>query len=195
MKRISIRFLMGLVLAIAVAIAALRNADGKWASGLILGTPMILATCFIAAVCGRQQARPRRLGFAILGGVYFALAHTGPRYNEPIQLPTTWLLLYIHDQAAPPLIPANIYTVSPASDSTIDGSTVVGPNPNAVPILQPSTTGSTATFRWRRLLPGAVDFDAFSAVGHSLFALLAGALGAVIAQRFHDRASAPASNS
>ena len=62
MKRISIRFLMGFVLAIAVAIAALRNADGKWASGLILVTPMILAMCFIAAICGRQRARPRRLG-------------------------------------------------------------------------------------------------------------------------------------
>ncbi len=46
----------------------------------------------------------------------------------------------------------------------------------------------SASFRWSQLLPGAVNFDAFSAVGHSLFALLAGALGAVIAQWFHNRA-------
>ncbi len=158
-----------------------------WASGLILGTPMVLAICFIAGICGRQQARPRRLGFAILGGVYFAIAHAGPRYSDPIQLPTTWLLLYIHDQATPPLLPTDIlFTVSPVNDPSIDG--LLGPSPAPVAIRQPRTVDPSATFFWRRLLPGAVNFDAFSAVGHSLFALLAGALGAVIAQRFHDRA-------
>ena len=41
--------------------------------------------------------------------------------------------------------------------------------------------------RWKSLLPGAANYEAFSVVGHSLFALLAGILGMVIARRYQAR--------
>jgi hypothetical protein len=43
MKRITILSLMGLVLALAVAIAALRRADDYWAGGLVLAVALIAA--------------------------------------------------------------------------------------------------------------------------------------------------------
>ena len=49
MKRITILSLMGPVLALAVAIAALRRADDYWAGGLLLATPLVLAVALIAA--------------------------------------------------------------------------------------------------------------------------------------------------
>src|SRR5262249_32017559 len=50
--------------------------------------------------------------------------------------------------------------------------------------------GLTSAQGWKAILPGAANYDAFSTVGHCLFALLAGPLGAVIARRFERRRAA-----
>ena len=49
------------------------------------------------------------------------------------------------------------------------------------------TTSDGSSARWKALMPGEANFEAFKVVGHSLFALLAGLLGAVIARRYHAR--------
>jgi hypothetical protein len=41
--------------------------------------------------------------------------------------------------------------------------------------------------KWKAMLPGAVNYEAFSIVGHCLFALLAGLLGMAIARRYQAR--------
>jgi hypothetical protein len=41
--------------------------------------------------------------------------------------------------------------------------------------------------RWQAVLPGAVDYDRFLRVGHSLFTILAGWTGGIIAWRFHRK--------
>ena len=41
--------------------------------------------------------------------------------------------------------------------------------------------------RWRAILPGAANYESFTSIGHCLFALLFGLVGAVIARRFERR--------
>lgn len=60
----------------------------------------------------------------------------------------------------------------------------------------PSAWGSVSSDRWKKLLPGAADRAPFVDIGHCVFALLAGVLGALIARGFeHGRSTgtAPAS--
>jgi hypothetical protein len=40
---------------------------------------------------------------------------------------------------------------------------------------------------WKAILPGALNYQSFSLVGHCLIALIAGLLGAIIGQRFQMR--------
>jgi hypothetical protein len=187
MKRPTILSLMGFILVLAVVITALRNADDFWAGGLLLGTPSILCIALIGALGGRERSRARRLGFAILGGGYFALAFLGLSAQDLARLPTTWLLIYIHAQVAPPPLPTAVYTVSPSKVSltVVTNSAALGMTTNA----PANPAASAASVRWGRLLPGAANLEAFSAVGHCLFALLAGLLGAAIAQWFRNRAN------
>jgi hypothetical protein len=44
-----------------------------------------------------------------------------------------------------------------------------------------------STNRWQTMLPGAANYDQFLRVGHSLFTILAGSLGAMIACHFYRR--------
>jgi hypothetical protein len=117
---------------------------------------------------GRRRAG--RLGFAVFGGGYFALAFLGLSDENLTKLPTRWLLFYVHQKVAP--TPVYLATLVNGSESTITvGSFHAVASPN----------------RWQSLLPGAGDFVAFSIVGHCLFALLAGPLGAIIARWYQAR--------
>src|SRR5262245_51415374 len=40
---------------------------------------------------------------------------------------------------------------------------------------------------WRAMLPGAADLDAFSRIGHCLFAILAGMAGALVSSALYRR--------
>jgi hypothetical protein len=163
---------------------------------MILATPFLLGVAFIAALCGEDRSRARRLGFAILGGGYFALAFLGLSESNLTRLPTTQLLTYVHQQVAPPQAftftvtattppQLNFGTVGPASSSPIPLNVVATNVSSAVPRL---TNPIAASGRWKAVLPGAANYEVFSVVGHCLFALLAGLLGASIAQWFRRRA-------
>src|SRR4051794_1171896 len=102
MRRFRIKGLMALVLALAVGLAALRNANDAWAGGLLLATPLLLGLALIAALCGEGRLRAGRLGFAVLGGVYLALAFLGLPEGQLARLPTSRLLRLVHERAAPP---------------------------------------------------------------------------------------------
>jgi hypothetical protein len=192
MRRISIRSLMAFVLAFGVAVAALRNADDDWASGMILATPALFGVALIGAVCGEERSRARRLGFAILGGGYFALAFTGLSHHHMERLPTSRILNYIHQQVVPgmtatftvttggPFVTRGVSAVPNASPATV----YVVTSPAAPPV---STPGIAATGRWSSLLPGAANLESFSTVGHCLFALVAGLVGGTLAVWFRGR--------
>jgi hypothetical protein len=193
-RRVTILSLMALVLVLGVAIAALRNADHSWAGGMVLATPLLLGVALIGALCGEPRSRDRRLGFAILGGAYFALVFLGVSEPNLGRLPTTRVLAYIHQQVAPPQT-FTVNIVGPKSD--LVPATLAGGGYDTAPVIpveMPASSSTTAAVSvpathnyWNRLLPGAANYEPFSVVGHCLFALLAGALGAAIAEWFRKR--------
>ena len=102
MRRFTILGLMGLVLGVAIAVAALRNADDYWAGGLILATAHLIGVVTLGAVYHTGRRRAGRLGFAVFTGGYFALAFLGLSDQNLAKLPTTWLLVYVHQRVAAP---------------------------------------------------------------------------------------------
>jgi hypothetical protein len=50
------------------------------------------------------------------------------------------------------------------------------------------------TATWAPILPGAANGDAFRSVGHSLFALVLGWIGAATARRMFERGSRQSAN-
>ena len=65
MRRSTILSLMGCVVAFAVGIAALRDANGYWAVGLLLATPPLFSVSLRASVCSDDRSRARRVAFAV----------------------------------------------------------------------------------------------------------------------------------
>jgi hypothetical protein len=183
MRRFTILGLMGLVLGLAVAIAALRNADDYWAGGLLLATDLIIGVAALGAVYHVGRRRAGRLGFAVFSGGYFALAFLGLSESNLAKLPTTWLLRYVHEKVAPtPFVytkHATLYSTVPASWTTSTVRNVHHVSWTYNHIASPN--------RWKSMLPGAANYESFGAVGHCLFALLAGLMGTIIARRFQAR--------
>lgn len=178
MRRFTILGLMGVVLGLAVAIAALRNADDHWAGGLLLAMALLIGIATLGAIyhCGPRRAG--RLGFAVFAGGYFALAFVALSEPNLNRLPTEWLLRYVHEKVAPNPIYHDITVVNATRSSSGTISTVSNPVPLQLETDHPSSRPN----RWRSMLPGATNYGAFSVVGHCLFALLAGLLGAGIAR-------------
>jgi hypothetical protein len=197
MRRFTILGLMGLVLGLAVAIAALRNADDYWAGSLMLATALLIGVATLGAVYHSGRRRAGRLGFAVFAGGYFALAFLGLSDQNLAKLPTTWLLVYVHQRVAPPLTFA--VTLTGTGTGQMGQGTVLLSNVTPGPLANTVTTTTTSQFavtsgasggtsaRWKAMLPGAANYEAFSVVGHCLFTMLAGLLGMVIARRYQAR--------
>ena len=181
MRRFTILGLMGLVLGVAVAVAALRNADDDWAGGLMLATALLIGVVTLGAVYHTGRRRAGRLGFAVFGGGYFALAFLGLSDQNLAKLPTTRLLRYVHEKVTAPIF----VTTTVLSTAPPNGATSTVSNTVHHQAAWEYTIGSPN--RWNSMLPGAANYDAFSVVGHCLFALLAGLLGIVVATRYQAR--------
>jgi hypothetical protein len=191
MKRFTILSLMGLVVVLAVGIAALREANDDWAGGLLLATPLILCLALLGSLRGKEIHRSRRLGFALFGWAYFALAFLGLSEGNLARLPTSKLLQYIHQQVVGAMQVKVMFTTGtivssvnvPTTLNFTSSSTVAGGAPSQFAFVQ-GATGPAPPNRWKVVLPGAANYDAFQSVGHCLFALIAGLLGAVAALWF-----------
>jgi hypothetical protein len=197
MRRFTILSLMGVVLGVAVAAAALRSANNYWAGGLLAATVILIGTAALGAVYSAGSRRAARLGFVIFAAGYFALAFLGLFDQIRAMLPTTRLLTYIHDLAAStPIYPGYIvsqpyFVTQPGQFATFPSNNsaapplVFGPAPGAPAITPPIAVSPSgdASNGWNLLLPGAANYEAFNVVGHCLFTLLAGLLGAVVALR------------
>jgi hypothetical protein len=131
-------------------------------------------------------------------GLVPALAFLGLSNQNLAKLPTTWLLVYVYQRVAPPQ--TIIGTLSfDMSDMWTGHGTILTSNVTPRPLANTVTTTTTSQLtlanqvsgdrsaRWKSMLPGAANYEAFSVVGHCLFALLAGVLGAAIAQWFWER--------
>ena len=200
MRRFTILSLMGLVLVLALAIAALRDANDYWAGGSLLATSLLVGTGLLGAAYSTGRRRAGRLGFAVFCGGYFALAFLGLSEPNLAKLPTTWLLTHVHQRVSPKSFSVVRLALANASLASLNSRTHYVPsNVSPQPMTGPATTGTTSQVwqaisanpvglnRWKAILPGAANDEAFRVVGHCLFALLAGVLGVAIARWFEAR--------
>jgi hypothetical protein len=89
-QRFTIAWLMGLVLAVSLGLAALRL-DSDFIAGIVfMMTSAVLALAVVGAACRREAARAPWLGFALFGWGYLALACWHEQFPTP--LPTMTLL-------------------------------------------------------------------------------------------------------
>jgi hypothetical protein len=107
------------------------------------------------------------------------IARALPRSADPTLIALTARLVSI--DADRDKLGRNRASASFASASSIATYDVNVSHPSDVNVSRPSGN------RWRSLLPGAVNHDDFLSVGHSVFALLCGLVGAAVASWFHAR--------
>jgi hypothetical protein len=197
MRRFSILSLMGLILAAALACLALRRAGDPGlrsllmikhlADVLLVATALLLLLATIGGLFGGDAPRPGRLGFVALGGGYFSLAFLVLTEAGLARLPTSRLLLHVHRQAVPTrTVTARVtYTVPVRTKPAASFTFPEPPGPRSRRVTRTVPNPSSAL--WGALLPGAVDHKSFRVVGHCLFALAAGWLGAVGSRRIWRR--------
>lgn len=91
--RYSLRALLGGVVIVAIACAAVAYPSRWWASALFSAVLLLLALATLGAALSRGSARAAFAGFAWLGGVYFVCAF-GPGFADHIEpkLPTSRLV-------------------------------------------------------------------------------------------------------
>lgn len=107
--RFTVSGAMGAIFAIALGLAALRNANDFWAGTALLTTLALIGIASLGVIHGRGSVRARWLGFLLFSGGYFVLAF-GPGFSEKIgpTLATTVVLNYTHTRV----------TLSPAPSSS-----------------------------------------------------------------------------
>jgi hypothetical protein len=176
--RVSIRFIMMLVLVVAVGFAALRYADDPRASLAFTGVLLILSLAAIASACSSGMRRAFWGGFAGLGLGYFTLCF-GPWSSTGVrpQLATTQLLNWAEPRVTSTTPAVNwVGQLMPYISASGQYAWVNAGQPHAILL------SSAGTF-----IPGALTISPFERIGHSLFALVAGTIGGMAAVFFKSR--------
>ena len=204
----SIRSLLVAVTIAAVGVAALLNANVWWEAGTWLVALALLGSGILLSIYRQEEQRAFWLGFAIFGGLYLGLivitAVTGPYYElAPSQL------LQLAYRSVIPADGQSQYVPSSGSSSSTGSAaaavsyvyTVVSPSPyssSAVPppvqtlAATPSTSGPTpilnpALYASSMPNPDYVPVEKFVSIGHSLWLLLAAAIGGKTCQLIYRR--------
>jgi hypothetical protein len=176
MRRFTIRGLMGSVIVLALAFAALRNADDYWSGGILFVTLALMGTAVLAVVYERGRSQAGWLGFLVFGGAYLALSLGQlPTAEVSANLPTTRFMSYAH---------ARVDTVGRLRNKLVFQ---IVDRATGRTILDEAGIQADPSQIWKAILPGAINYRAFSSVGHCLLSLLAGLLGAMIGRIFQAR--------
>lgn len=190
--RFTIANLLGVVLFVAIAFAALREATDLWESGLFTLTLGLLATAVLLAIHRTRERRAYWLGFALFGAVYL-VASLVPLIES--RLLTTKGLAYLAAQ-----IPRRdrflsfIWDVSTSSNPSGPG----GPNGSLPTVGYAATSPPQGAVQVWQASSGiflARPFGAsenFLQIGHSLFTLLAALVGGFLSRRLAARSPGPA---
>lgn len=185
LPRFKIRSLLGVVVFVAIAIAALRAADDHWDSGTLGLILLILLMAILLAVHRTDRRRAYWLGFALFGWAYLIVTlvpQIGPR------LPTTMGLAFIDSK-----IPGRETTISAVVASTsaynpvqAGGYTpqVYTPNQNNVWVWD-ARTG--------KLIAGSGGTtENFIRIGHSILALVLAFIGGHLSRHLYETGERPA---
>lgn len=182
---LSIRGLMAVIAIIGVALFALRTPSRIWANACFTTALAGVTLAVAAAVATVGERRAFWVGFAVTGGVYFALA-LAPWVDEKAshQLLTTAIL----DVAAPHIIDnhymLNSYylTMNPASPPNV---------PTTWQVWNLPDFRTSSNEQWSR---GYVTLHCpvlYLRIGHALFCLLAGLTGGELARYLHLKRPRP----
>jgi hypothetical protein len=186
--RFKIRTMLGVVVFVGIAVAALRAADDAWDSSILGLTLLILLTAILLVVHRTDHRRAYWLGFALFGWAYF-LASLIPPIGS--RLPTTMGLAFIDSK-----IPGRETTISTVwAYTSTAGTTPVqavafSPQGNTV-----ATSSQLGIRVWDvttgKLLAGPNgSTENFIHIGHSLLALLLAFLGGHLSCYLYGRGRA-----
>jgi hypothetical protein len=183
LPRFTIAGLMGLVVVVAVGVAALRFASDLWADILLVLT---LGTLGAAVLAFHERTGAKRSwwrGFALFGWGYVALA-LGPWASESIapRLPTTMGLDALYARMHPTdeggQARGDVTYVLSKRLAAFNASTGAAVAWSATP----HTTARTFALWMANATP-----EFFRRVGHCLWALLVACVGGVVGRAFHAR--------
>jgi len=171
--RFKIRSLLGIVLFVAIAIAALRASNDAWDSSVLGLTLLTLLAAVLLAVHRTDRRRAYWLGFTLFGWAYLIaslIPLIGPR------LPTTMGLAFIDSKIRGRETTISAVFGYPSTYSPVSGNGYTLPVYNLPTSMQgniwlwDSTTG--------KLVPGQVGTtEIFLRIGHSFLALVLAFVG------------------
>ncbi len=195
--RFSIASLLGVILFISVALAALRASTDAW-DGSLLGLALtVLLTATLLAVHRRGRKRACWLGFSLFGWVYLLASLIPPLESR---LPTTKGLAYL-GAARPVAIPQGVAVADFDSDGQLDLYLVADSSaPNAVYLnngngtfrvptsttVGPGGKPDPSVALWNRLMGMGGSPENFVRIGHSIVALVFAFLGGSLSRWLCD---------
>ncbi|HWE36964.1 MAG TPA: hypothetical protein VG406_10395 [Isosphaeraceae bacterium] len=190
--RFSIASLLGVVVFVAVGLAALRAASPAWDAGLLGVTLGALLVAVLLAVHRADRRRAFWLGFALFGWAYL-LVILAPGV-EP-RLPTTKFLTFLDSKRPKP-------TGGGIADLDNDGNLdllVVDAAGQLKPLQRGGSfadvsvgsapgggNGPTAFATWALPARSRRTTEDFVRIGHSLFALMLAVVGGLVSRMLHD---------
>lgn len=210
--RFSIAGLMGLVVVVAVGVAALRSGSEDWAGIVLTLTLGLLGAAVLGAIYRTGPRRAFWVGFALFGWGYLALTYApwfgsevGPRLATTRGLDLLFARLHPQQPQAAwvtgSVTPYQFYNASPNSPATTLNQYLVAGSPAGTTTT--NATGSPPGATWQAATPttggtwqaasqpaGLIfwasppDPEPFRRIGHGLFALLAAWIGGRLARYF-----------
>jgi FG-GAP-like repeat len=179
--RINIASLLRVIVLVAVAIAALRESNEMWDSGLFTLTLCALLASILLAVHRSEARRAFWIGFALFGSGYMGLSLIPSIESKLI---TTKALAYI-DSKVPRSGPVGSVHVDLDNDGDVDLYVVNNQQPYVLDLNKGNGTfqavqqGHTGRSTWIRTVFAAAAGNSanFIRIGHSLLALVMAWLG------------------
>ena len=187
--RSTLKGLLGVVLFVAVALAALRDPTDAWESGVLGLSLLILLTGTLLAVHGSDRRRAGWVGFALFGWVYLIVSLVVP---IGARLPTSRGLFYVGSKLANRGTPASAtYQQLIPWNPGLFGS----PQPLVPDLTLWSPTGPNTWVDWNYTWqftgvapPGfGIVPENFVRIGHSLLALVLALVGSHLSRWLYDR--------
>ena len=185
--RITIAGLLGLVLFLAVGLAALRSADDAWDSGVLGVTLAVLLISVLLAVHRTGHGRAYWLGFALFGWLYLVVSLV-PTIEA--RLPTAKALSYLGSKVSEDLDGWDL-VVANDSAGRETGEILVGTTVYVKADSLANARRSNRSEHLYSLLVGGTTnglngtAENFVRIGHSLFALAFALVGGLISRRLY----------
>lgn len=181
--RFSIAGLLGVVLFISVALAALRDSTDAWDSGVLGLTLTILLTAILLAVHRRDRKRAYWLGFALFGWAYL-VGSLVPAVES--RLPTTRGLAYLHSKLPEKETASQfLYRLLVPEEPWLSGS--------PQPVVADLTRAGASDWAYTWMLTGAAvpgtggSQQNFVRIGHSLLVLVVAFFGSRLSRWMYDK--------